>query len=467
MKSGSRPRNAGRAVATRRNGPSSIAAIAGSAEISAELGPVKILDDEDRAAATRVRFEEPRPGKGDRRRDDPWLGALERIAGNDDAGGRREGLDRLLGFRFGEPERREDPRESVAKALFGVLGAVVEPDAAGAPEDLAERPVAGPAPVARQRPWRIAAADARSRAAARNSRTRRLLPIPAAPSTSTYRGLPSRKASSRAPSNASSSALRPTNGASNEGWPTPVRSSATVRGCSWRLSLSPGLRRHVARCLDFGSMTAELDWHSPLPPGFRWPDGVRAAACITFDVDAESAILFEHPEAAAWLDVMTHQAYGAANRHRPTAARPRSPGHPGDVLHSRATARSAGLRSAARSATPATRSPTTATSTRAPTARRRPSEEARLLRGLAALDEVLGVRPTGYRGPNWELTFDTPALLARHGFVYDSGLMDADHPYLLATSDEPGAATLVELPATGRSTTGSRTTTCRGSPARA
>ena len=50
-------------------------------------------------------------------------------------------------------------------------------------------------------------------------------------------------------------------------------------------------------------MTDVLDWRSPLPPGFRWPDGVWAAACFTFDVDAESSILFDRPEAAAWLDV--------------------------------------------------------------------------------------------------------------------------------------------------------------------
>jgi peptidoglycan/xylan/chitin deacetylase (PgdA/CDA1 family) len=73
-------------------------------------------------------------------------------------------------------------------------------------------------------------------------------------------------------------------------------------------------------------------------------------------------------------------------------------------------------------------------------------QERRLLRGLEALDAVLGLRPTGYRGPNWELTYETPALLARHGFAYDSGLMDADHPYVLATGPEPGAPTLVELP---------------------
>ena len=37
-------------------------------------------------------------------------------------------------------------------------------------------------------------------------------------------------------------------------------------------------------------------------------------------------------------------------------------------------------------------------------------------------------------------------MLARHGFRYDSGLMDSDHPYRLGTSPEPGAASLVELP---------------------
>jgi len=30
-----------------------------------------------------------------------------------------------------------------------------------------------------------------------------------------------------------------------------------------------------------------VDWRSPMPPGFRWPNGYRAAACFTFDADAE------------------------------------------------------------------------------------------------------------------------------------------------------------------------------------
>lgn len=47
-----------------------------------------------------------------------------------------------------------------------------------------------------------------------------------------------------------------------------------------------------------------LDWRNATPAGFAWPAGKRAAACFTFDVDAESPILFERPEAAGWLDVM-------------------------------------------------------------------------------------------------------------------------------------------------------------------
>jgi peptidoglycan/xylan/chitin deacetylase (PgdA/CDA1 family) len=189
----------------------------------------------------------------------------------------------------------------------------------------------------------------------------------------------------------------------------------------------------------------ESDWHAPLPPGFRWPDGIRAAACITFDVDAESPILFEYPETVDWLDVMSHQAYGARTgiarllrlldrrRIRATFFIPgytaerwpaicrsiRDAGH--EIAHH------GYLHEGAHAADIA-------------------EQEARIVRGFAALDEVLGVRPTGYRGPNWELTFDTPAILARHGFVYDSGLMDADYPYVLATSPEQGAATIVELP---------------------
>ena len=187
-------------------------------------------------------------------------------------------------------------------------------------------------------------------------------------------------------------------------------------------------------------------WRSPLPPGFRWPDGVRGAACFTFDLDAESGILWDHPESAGWLDVMSHQAYG------PRTAVPRLlrlldrqgvratffvPGYSAERWPEAVRSiRDAGheiahhgyLHEGSRGADPA-------------------AEEARLLRGLEALDAVAGVRPVGYRAPNWELSYGLPALLARHGFRYDSGLMDGDHPSRLAASAAPGAPSIVELPA--------------------
>ena len=183
----------------------------------------------------------------------------------------------------------------------------------------------------------------------------------------------------------------------------------------------------------------------PLPTGFRWPDGVRAAALFSFDLDAEAVMLADHPEVADYLDVIAHQRYG------PTVAVPRLlrmldrrglrttffvPGWVAETWPEVArSVRDAGheiahhgyLHESVRGVDPAT-------------------EEAYLLRGLEALDTVLGVRPIGYRAPSWDMNFGTPALLARHGFRYDSGLMDSDHPYRLGTSMGPDAPSLVELP---------------------
>jgi peptidoglycan/xylan/chitin deacetylase (PgdA/CDA1 family) len=50
-------------------------------------------------------------------------------------------------------------------------------------------------------------------------------------------------------------------------------------------------------------------------------------------------------------------------------------------------------------------------------------------RGLEALDTQLGLRPSGYRSPSWEITPETWSLLKEHGFAYDSSLMGDDRPY--------------------------------------
>ena len=191
-------------------------------------------------------------------------------------------------------------------------------------------------------------------------------------------------------------------------------------------------------------MTHHEPWRSILPPGFSWPAGIRAAACFTFDLDAESGILFDRPEAATQLDVMSHQAYGprtgvprllrmldrqgiratffvpgySAERWPDGVRSIRDAGH--EIAHH------GYLHEGSRGAAPE-------------------AEERWLLRGLEALDSVTGIRPIGYRAPNWEISYALPAILARHGIRYNSGLMDADHPYRLAVSAEPGAPTIVEL----------------------
>jgi peptidoglycan-N-acetylglucosamine deacetylase len=70
-------------------------------------------------------------------------------------------------------------------------------------------------------------------------------------------------------------------------------------------------------------------------------------------------------------------------------------------------------------------------------------EEAILVRSVDVLTAIAGRRPAGYRAPAWQLSPNTLALLARHGFEYSSNMMDRLAPYL-----HPAVAgrALVELP---------------------
>ncbi|MFL5757475.1 MAG: polysaccharide deacetylase family protein [Chloroflexota bacterium] len=192
-------------------------------------------------------------------------------------------------------------------------------------------------------------------------------------------------------------------------------------------------------------MTDGLDWRTPLPSGFRWPNGVRAAACFTFDVDAEAVMLADAPGSERHLDVMSHQEYG------PRTAVPRIlrlldrlrvratffvPGYTAERWPAVVRAiRDAGHEIAHHGFMHESSRDVTAE-----------VEEARLVRGLEAFDRVVGVRPVGYRSPNWQTSYALPGLLAKHGFRYASNLMDSDWPYRLATSPEADAPTLVELP---------------------
>lgn len=69
-------------------------------------------------------------------------------------------------------------------------------------------------------------------------------------------------------------------------------------------------------------------------------------------------------------------------------------------------------------------------------------EERVIVKGIEALEGVTGRRPVGYRSPYWAIKPSTPALLRKHGILYDSSLMNDERPFTLRTPDGP----IVELP---------------------
>lgn len=187
-------------------------------------------------------------------------------------------------------------------------------------------------------------------------------------------------------------------------------------------------------------------WKSPSAPPepIAWPEGITAAACLTFDIDAESPVLTKSLASAQRMTSMSHQSYG------PLVGVPRildlldrydvkatffAPGYSAerypDVIRRIVDAgHEIGHHSYFHEDTSWMDEKT---------------EADMIDRGLEALDKVAGVRPEGYRAPMWEMNYHTPKILAERGFLYDSSLMDADYPYELAAGDAAGSS-LVELP---------------------
>ncbi len=176
-------------------------------------------------------------------------------------------------------------------------------------------------------------------------------------------------------------------------------------------------------------------------PRFIWPNGARCAVAICFDVDAESAVLQVDEKYARHATTMTHQAYG------PRVGVPRL------------------LEQLRKAEVKATFFVPGFTAELYPDTVRRivadghevgwhgylhelpgelPVEEQRAIieRSAELLEPLTGTRPVGYRAPWWQLSLESPDLLAVAGFEYDSSLMDDDVPYLLGSD----AGTLVELP---------------------
>jgi peptidoglycan-N-acetylglucosamine deacetylase len=175
---------------------------------------------------------------------------------------------------------------------------------------------------------------------------------------------------------------------------------------------------------------------------FSWPDGKRAAAAFTFDVDAESCVLAHDPAASSRMSLMTHQAYG------PRVGVPRLlrllerqgvtatffvPGFTADTYPDMVRQIVDGGHEIAHHGY--LHEPMQGISA---------AQEAEYIdRGLEALGR-LGVRPAGYRAPWWEMNWHSADLLIERGFRYDSSLLDGDLPYRF--NGESGRGDLVEIP---------------------
>jgi peptidoglycan/xylan/chitin deacetylase (PgdA/CDA1 family) len=177
-------------------------------------------------------------------------------------------------------------------------------------------------------------------------------------------------------------------------------------------------------------------------PPIQWPKGIRAAFCLTFDLDAETAWISRDPANLHRLAVMSQGAYGpkvgvpllldllarqslratffvpgwSAERYPDVVAEIHRQGHEvghHGYLHEALEGKS------------------------------RDEEEEILLKGMRILEDITGTRPVGYRAPRYEITHNTTDLLRKHGFVYATNLQDTIWPYR-----HPGTPPLVELPTT-------------------
>ncbi len=176
---------------------------------------------------------------------------------------------------------------------------------------------------------------------------------------------------------------------------------------------------------------------SPIPR-FKWPDNASCAVMLCFDVDGETTALSENPGLSERLTTMSQCEYGPKvgvprllellaflgvpatffvpsyiAEHHPKMTRAIAAGGHEIGAHGYLHERLPGMEE---------------------------EQEREVLRkSLDILESLAGRRPLGYRAPWFELNRRTPAMLAEHGFLYDSSLMGDEVPYMLDTG-------IVEIP---------------------
>ena len=158
-----------------------------------------------------------------------------------------------------------------------------------------------------------------------------------------------------------------------------------------------------------------------------WPEGKRCGFVMSFDFDAEEVWIGEDPANAGRPGVLSQGTYGAKvavpallrllDRHGlrasffvPGRVAERYPDRVRDILAAGHEVGHHGY---------------THTSPMSLTAH---AEEEELVRGARVL-EGLGADVVGYRSPSWEFSEVTLSLLAKHGFLYSSNMMDDIAPY--------------------------------------
>jgi peptidoglycan/xylan/chitin deacetylase (PgdA/CDA1 family) len=176
---------------------------------------------------------------------------------------------------------------------------------------------------------------------------------------------------------------------------------------------------------------------------YRWPNGAQCAVVFSVDPDAESGVVFGKPhDAATRLDEMEERRFD------PRTGVPRIlrlferysvpstwfiPGY--TITHHTDVVRAIQASGCELGAHGNVHEP--------PHLLNGPDDERRVLaEQLALFQDVLGVRPLGYRAPGGSLTIHTPSILRESGFLYHSNLMGDDIPYFVDTPHGP----LVEVP---------------------
>jgi peptidoglycan-N-acetylglucosamine deacetylase len=178
--------------------------------------------------------------------------------------------------------------------------------------------------------------------------------------------------------------------------------------------------------------------NNPVP----WPNGAKCAACVTFDMDADSLVHIAHP-----ADSHRKAATTSMLQYGPEIAIPR-------IVE---TYRRLGIRQTFFIPAWCVERYPSAIETILKGGHEighhgyihenpnelSPAEEAHWLEvGIDLLKRATGKAPRGWRAPLYNMSDISCDLLAERGFVYDASLMGDDKPYMLDTSK----GSLVELP---------------------